>query len=161
MTVIIRKAERDDCESILKLKKEWAVQQNKSHLPMVSQQDLERDGFDSQPPFFHCLVAEDDKIVVGYALYYIAYPLWVGPGIYLEDLCVSGSCRGKGVGTLLLKELAQIGVDGNYSRITLDCGNWNHNAIKFYNKHFGVDYTRKEGWYMWSLPNVALQKLVQ
>ena len=54
--------------------------------------DLERDGFDSNSPYFHCIVAEcvplpgsasvtDQSVVVGFALYFYAYSTWEGKEI--------------------------------------------------------------------------------
>ncbi len=81
--------------------------------------DLERDGFDVNPPCFQCLVAEvhpnnegssseSEKKIVGYALYFYAYAAWEGKTIHLEDLCVSANVRGGGIGKKLIKQLAKV-----------------------------------------------------
>lgn len=53
---------------------------------------------------------EDSPVrkVVGYALYFYAYAAWEGKTMLLEDLCVSKSLRGGGVGTKLIKQLAKV-----------------------------------------------------
>ena len=72
--------------------------------------ELERDGFDKNPPCFQCIVAESEETgdVIGFGLYFYGYAAWVGKVLHLEDFCTSKSFRGLGVGTAILKELAKV-----------------------------------------------------
>lgn len=45
--------------------------------------------------------------VVGIAVYFPNYSTWTGPGIYIEDMIVTSTQRGKGYGKALLKALAR------------------------------------------------------
>jgi hypothetical protein len=85
--------------------------------------DLERDGFDTDPPCFHCIVAEnllspssseespaaeESSKVIGFALYFYGYAAFEGKVLHLEDLCTAYSFRGTGVGSALIKRLAKV-----------------------------------------------------
>lgn len=50
---------------------------------------------------------QDGDEVAGMALYFVNYSTWTGPGIYLEDLYVRETYRGKGYGKALLGALAR------------------------------------------------------
>lgn len=60
---------------------------------------------------FECLFAEvqaeDCMTVVGFALYFHNYSTWEGLGVYLEDLYVQPAFRSRGIGTALIKGVAQ------------------------------------------------------
>ena len=43
---------------------------------------------------------------VAYAIYFFIYSTWEGLSLYLEDLYVQESSRGKGVGMALIKAVA-------------------------------------------------------
>lgn len=81
-----------------------------------------------------CLVLfnEEDK-PVGIALYFYNYSTWrAKPGIYLEDLYVRPSERGKGYGKRLLVELAKEVVTLDGGRLEWVVLKWNEPSIKFY-----------------------------
>ena len=54
------------------------------------------------------------------------------PGIYLEDLFVKPAARGKGIGKLMLKHLAQLAKQRNCGRLEWWVLDWNESAINFY-----------------------------
>lgn len=71
--------------------------------------------------------------VVGIALYFYNYSTWrARPGIYLEDLYVKQSERGKGFGKRLLVELAKEVVAMEGGRLEWSVLKWNEPSIKFY-----------------------------
>ena len=78
--------------------------------------DLERDGFENNPPYFHAIVGEvkspeaQEEKVIAYGLYYYTYSTWKGKGIHLEDFFVTPKYRHQGVGTRILKMLAKVRV---------------------------------------------------
>ncbi|KAK1758758.1 putative acetyltransferase NATA1-like protein [Echria macrotheca] len=80
-----------------------------------------------------CLILEAHGRVVGIALYFYNYSTWrARPGIYLEDLIVTESERGKGHGKRLLVELAKEVVKMGGGRLEWSVLNWNEPSIKFY-----------------------------
>ncbi|KAL1843240.1 hypothetical protein VTJ49DRAFT_2571 [Mycothermus thermophilus] len=69
----------------------------------------------------------------GIALYFYNYSTWrARPGIYLEDLYVRQSERGKGYGKRLLVELAREVVAMKGGRLEWSVLKWNEPSIRFY-----------------------------
>jgi len=81
-----------------------------------------------------CLVlVTPDGVTAGIALYFYNYSTWrARSGIYLEDLYVKQSERGKGYGTRLLVALAQEVVNMQGGRLEWSVLKWNTPSIKFY-----------------------------
>ena len=70
---------------------------------------------------------------VGMALYFYTYSTFLGKiGIYLEDLYVKEKYRGKGIGKLLINNLAKICLDNGYGRLEWSVLDWNKPSIDFY-----------------------------
>ncbi len=131
METIIREALITDMSAVHQLITELAVFENEPEAVKVTVQDLEKDGF-QEHPLFHCFVAERDNRVVGIALVYPRYSTWSGPVIHLEDLIVTESMRGKGIGAALLKRVVAYGLEQDVRRIAWEVLDWNEPAIRFY-----------------------------
>ncbi len=131
MSISIRKATKNDMSSVLKLINDLAIFENEAEAVEVSVSDLMRDGFGDHP-VFNCFVAQFNDEVVGMALVYQRYSTWKGKALHLEDLVVSESMRGKGVGSLLLDEVVKFGHNLGVKRIGWEVLDWNEPAIKFY-----------------------------
>jgi GNAT superfamily N-acetyltransferase len=87
-------------------------------------------------PALYALVAEDphepDQIA-GMAIWFLNYSTWDGSyGVYLEDLYVRPQFRGQGMGKALMKRLAQVCVENEYSRFQWWVLDWNQPAIEVY-----------------------------
>ncbi len=88
--------------------------------------------FGDSPAVFG-LIAEDEGVTVGFALWFLNFSTWLGRhGIYLEDLYVRPEHRGSGHGKALLAELASICVERGYGRFEWWVLDWNTPAIDFY-----------------------------
>lgn len=131
MDVTIRQAKREDMGSVLSLIQELAVFEKEEEAVELTVADLERDGF-SGHPLFQCFVAEVDGKTVGIALVYPRYSTWKGPALHLEDLIVTQSMRGKGIGSMLLDKVVAHGKKIGVKRIGWEVLDWNEPAIKFY-----------------------------
>jgi GNAT superfamily N-acetyltransferase len=84
-------------------------------------------------PHVFCHVAELDDEIVGFAVWFLNFSTWLGSsGVYLEDLFVRESARGRGVGTALMKELANVCIERGYTRFQWWVLNWNEPSIEFY-----------------------------
>ena len=104
----------------------------------VTKINLEKYGF-GQIPYFHVELAENEKGVVGYALYSYAYSGHQGtPFLYVDDLYVKPSERGKGIGSGLLKQLACYAKEIGCCRMEWHAFDWNEEAISFYEKIGGT-----------------------
>jgi GNAT superfamily N-acetyltransferase len=72
--------------------------------------------------------------LVAFALYYIRYSTWKGQIMYLEDIIVTESMRGKGIGKMLIEKLIEEAREKGFKRITWQVLDWNEPAINFYKK---------------------------
>ncbi|MEO6134655.1 MAG: GNAT family N-acetyltransferase [Ginsengibacter sp.] len=139
MEIIIRKAEKEDCKSIMKLIRELAVYEKAPDEVVVDFDHFVESGFGSNPVWWG-FVAEVDKQVVGFALYYIRYSTWNGQRMYLEDLLVTENMRGKGIGKLLFDQLQKEAKEKKFSAMVWQVLDWNEPAINFYKKFDGVTF---------------------
>ena len=129
----IRDATKNDMPQALNLIKELAQFENEPDAVEISTNDLERDGF-GEHPAFKCFVAEAKDTIVGAALVYERYSTWKGKILHLEDLIISKTFRGLGMGTALLDQVIRYGHGCGYKRICWEVLDWNEPAITFYEK---------------------------
>ena len=134
----IRKGRPEDMKAVLGLIQELAEFEKEPDAVLVTEADLIRDGFGTNP-LFQVLVAEivngyNDKEIVGIALYYYRFSTWKGKTIHLEDLVVKESMRGTGLGYALYSEIIKQGKQDQVRRVEWNVLNWNTPAIEFYKK---------------------------
>ena len=129
----IRKAKKSDAASILFLIQELAIFEKEPRAVIVTQAQIEKDGFGDHP-LFECFVAEVTNQVVGMALYYPRYSTWKGPTFHLEDLVVTEPMRGKGIGTQLYNAFLEHAYNKEVKRVEWAVLGWNLPAIEFYQK---------------------------
>jgi GNAT superfamily N-acetyltransferase len=128
----IRPATPLDVPLILRFIRELAEYEREPAAVLATEADLLRDGF-GPIPRFRCVIAEDEGTQAGFALFFTSYSTWRGHhGIRLEDLYVTPSARGKGIGKALLAHVAKVAVDEGFPRLEWDVLNWNTPAIGFY-----------------------------
>jgi GNAT superfamily N-acetyltransferase len=128
----VRRAEPADVPRILELIKELADYERSLDQVSATAEELSAALFAEQPAVF-AHVAEVDDTVVGFAIWFVNFSTWLGKhGIYLEDLYVTPTVRGRGVGKALLAELAATCVRRGYGRLDWWVLDWNEPAIGFY-----------------------------
>ncbi len=132
-TPIIRKANSSDVKDIIRLLVELAVYEKEPDAVKVTEEELIRDGFGSNPRY-ECLLAEFNSEVVGLAFFTPRYSTWVGDTLHLEDLVVTEKMRGKGIGTLLYREFLMEAKHRGVNRVEWSVLDWNKTAIDFYEK---------------------------
>ena len=133
MKLKIRKAEKKDANSILDLIKELAEFEREPNEVILTKEIIERDGF-GENNLFKCFVAEYNYKVVGMALFYPRYSTWKGPTLHLEDLIVTESMKGKGIGTKLYNSFIDYAILKGVKRVEWVVLDWNKSAIEFYKK---------------------------
>jgi len=155
MPITIRPATPDDIPEILALIRELAEYEREPASAVATADDLMRDGF-TEPKRFHCLMAEADGKIAGFALYFYNYSTWRGhAGIYLEDLFVRPAQRGKGIGKALLSSVAAVAVNEGCPRLEWAVLDWNKPAIDFYESVGAVGLTE------WTIMRVSGEALPQ
>jgi len=156
MSLTIRPATPNDIPEILALIRELAEYEREPGSAVATADDLMRDGF-TEPKRFHCLMAETDGAVAGFALYFYNYSTWRGhAGIYLEDLFVRPAQRGNGVGKALLSSVAAVAVKEGCPRLEWAVLDWNKPAIDFYESVGAVGMTE---WTIMRVSGAALPEL--
>lgn len=130
-TIRIREAVKEDMKSVHKLILELARFEASESAVNTTAELLQRDGF-SETPRFKCWVAENEGNIVGMAFVYPRYSTWVGQVLHLEDLIITESSRGRGIGGRLLDEVVKYGHSLGVKRISWEVLDWNEPAIKFY-----------------------------
>lgn len=104
---------------------------------------------ESADPPFECLIAEQDGVAAGFALFFRNYSTWRGrPGLFLEDLFVTPQHRRKGIGRALLQHLAAISVERGYGRMEWSVLDWNTPAHDFYR---AIGAAPMDQWTVWRL----------
>ena len=90
---------------------------------------------DAQAGCFDVEVAElPDGTIIGMALHHARYSTWKGRTWYLEDLVVTQSWRGRGVGEQLFRAVMTRAWDEGAMRLEWQVLDWNEPALRFYAK---------------------------
>ncbi|MEG4008391.1 GNAT family N-acetyltransferase [Microcoleus sp. Pol11C1] len=134
LDIKIREAELADLELILAFISQKSEFDGVPHLLEATADKLQQTLF-FQPPLVRVLLAEVADTAVGFAMFYAFYSsLLAKPCLWLDDLFVQAPMRGMGVGTALLKYLAQIAESTNCGRMEWTVNTGNAPGIAFYEK---------------------------
>ena len=123
-----------DVPAVLELILELAVYEKAPHEVINTPEKMLQEGF-GENPIYWGFVVEDNANIVGMAIYYIRYSTWKGGCIYLEDLLVTESFRGKGIGKLLFEAVMRVAYDKKAALMAWQVLDWNEPAINFYKKY--------------------------
>src|ERR1700682_3481 len=128
----IRTATESDVPLILRFIRDLAEYERMLDKCVASEEALRETLFGARP-YAEVIFACEDGVEVGFALFFHNYSTFLAqPGIYLEDLFVDPSKRGRGYGKKLLRPLAQIAVARGCGRMEWAVLNWNEPSIAFY-----------------------------
>lgn len=153
----IRLATRADKASLLHLIDAHADFEKMPRPTQEARDGLMRDGFGDHRRFSAFLASIDGEDV-GYAITYEGYASFLGrPTLYLEDIFVYESARGKGFGGTMFRFLAEEAVDRGCARMEWIVIDWNENAIGFYERRGAVQLSE---WHTYRLEEPELRALV-
>ena len=148
LNITIRFASALDAVTIVDFIKLLAAYEREPTAVKVTADELRAQLQDPHPPF-ECLLAESDAQPVGFALFFRNYSTWCGrPGLYLEDLFVLETYRGRGIGAALMRRLREIVAERGWGRIEWTVLNWNTPAQSFYRDQGARPLT---DWTLWRL----------
>ncbi|MFN3841048.1 MAG: GNAT family N-acetyltransferase [Cyclobacteriaceae bacterium] len=133
--VTIRKGMKSDLPRVLELIKELAEYERAPHEVTNTVALMEKDGFGTNP-IYDFFVAETNAGIVGISIFYWRYSTWKGKRLYLEDIIVTASERGKGYGKRLFDRTMQHALDEDCSGMLWQVLEWNEPAINFYRKFY-------------------------
>src|SRR5947207_850020 len=128
----IRPARVEDVPIILELIRDLATYERAPDEVTATKEQLV-DVLFGKRPAAEVLLAFEGQSPVGFAVFFHNFSTWLArPGLYLEDLFVRPSARGRGLGKALLIELAKIAAARNCGRMEWAVLDWNTPAIDFY-----------------------------
>lgn len=132
--ITIRQGLKEDLPRVLELIKELAEFERAPLEVTNTLKQLEEDGF-GRRPVYGFFVAEIEDRIIGLSLYYWRYSTWKGKRLYLEDIIVTASERGKGAGQMLFNRTMEKALEENCTGMMWQVLDWNEPAIKFYKKY--------------------------
>jgi diamine N-acetyltransferase len=132
VSAVVRPARPEDAALIFALVWELAEYEKLLGDVDATEDELARALFGAEPRVF-CDIAEWDGEPCGFALWFMNFSSFRGRhGIYLEDLFVRPSHRGRGIGKALLVNLARRCVEKGWTRFEWSVLDWNAPSIAFY-----------------------------
>ncbi|MBW8862637.1 MAG: GNAT family N-acetyltransferase [Acidobacteria bacterium] len=155
-TLRIERATERDVPLILRLIKALAEYERMSDEVIATEDGLRRTLFGPHPAA-EVVVGYAGDEPAGFALLFHNYSTFLGkPGLYLEDLFVVPTFRGRGYGKALLVHLAKLAVERDCGRFEWSVLDWNDPAIGFYKK---LGATPMDGWTIFRVTGDALREL--
>lgn len=128
----MRFAQREDSGIIFSFIKGIAEYERMSNEIEGGVKEIERTLFDEKQA--EVLIGLENGEPIGFALFFHNYSTFkTRHGLYLEDLFVIPTHRGKGYGKRLLTRLAAIAHERGCGRMEWCCLDWNKPSIDFYN----------------------------
>jgi GNAT superfamily N-acetyltransferase len=152
----IQPATAGDIPVILSLIKGLAEYEKLSHEVVATEESL-RESLFGQRRVAEVILGSAGAEAVGFAVFFHNYSTFLGgPGIYLEDLFVLPQWRRRGLGTQLLRYIAQQAVARGCGRLEWSVLDWNETAIDFYKK---LGARAMDEWTVYRVTGDALKRL--
>ena len=134
----IRSATPADVSTILRFVEELAAFEKAPPRTVKATPERLHDALFGEKAVAEALIAEWEGEPAAFALFFHNFSTWEGrKGLYLEDLYVGEAKRGHGIGSALLKRLAEIAVERDCARFEWVVLDWNESAIRVY-EHIGA-----------------------
>jgi ribosomal protein S18 acetylase RimI-like enzyme len=150
----IRRAVARDVPSLLELMQRLAEFEHYDDDFAVTTDTLIAQGFERKPPDFYAWVAEtpyETGMLLGMLVYYlIPFTFRARPTLYIKELYVGDTVRGRGIGEALMRAAAREAVAHGCASIKWQVAEWNTRARAFYEQlgaaadHVWVDYALNE-----------------
>ncbi|MEI8146126.1 MAG: GNAT family N-acetyltransferase [Alphaproteobacteria bacterium] len=127
---VIRPATADDVPAIHGLLADFAAHER---IPFSAAEGDLQEALFGPAPRIAGLVAEYQSEVVGFALFYATYSTFLGkPSIWLDDLYVRPTFRRDGIGGALLTRIAEVAIEGGFTRVEWTVRDVNRQALTAY-----------------------------
>ena len=132
MSLSIRSVRPGETGLVLQFVRELAEYEKLTHECVATEAMLDAALFGERPLIF-CEFAEWNGEAVGFALWCLNFSTFSGKtGLYLEDLFVRPSHRGKGIGKALMIHLAKRCTGNGWGHFQWSVLDWNTPSIDFY-----------------------------
>jgi GNAT superfamily N-acetyltransferase len=158
MSLTIRPAVAGEAGLVLDFIRELAAYERLAHEVDATPEAIDGALFGDNPRVF-CDIAEWDGAPVGFALWFYNFSTFRGRhGIYLEDIYVRESMRGRGIGKALLSKLARRCLDEGLTRLEWWVLDWNEPSIAFYRS---IGAQAMDDWTVQRVTGSALAELAE
>jgi len=128
----IRPADESDVPLILDFIRRLAEYERRPQDVTATEDQLRETLFGARPAA-EVLLAYWNGESAGFAVYFGTYATFAAQaGIYLEDVYVHPHLRGKGIGSALMRRVAEIAVERGGRRMDWSVLDWNEPAIQYY-----------------------------
>lgn len=151
----IQKASEKDVPLILEFIRKLAEYERRLH-EMIATEDGLHAALFGKRPVAEVLLAYIGDEPAGFALYFPTFSTFLGrAGIHLEDVFVDPQHRRKGIGRMLMVEVAKVACEYG-GRLEWWVLRWNQPALDFYK---GMGSQEMDEWAIYRLNGAALEKL--
>lgn len=131
-SLVLRAAEPADAHTVFALISELVAYDRMNHA-FDAKEEMIREALFSDPPRIFCTLAEYNRYPVGFVLWYYTFSSFRGRhGIWIDDIYVRETHRGRGVGRALLGSLAHRCITENLGRLEWAVLSWNSPSIGFF-----------------------------
>jgi GNAT superfamily N-acetyltransferase len=152
----VRPAAAADVELVLGFIRELADYERLSHEVTATPEQIHAALFGPRP-YAEAVLGCIDGEPCGFALFFHNFSTFLGkPGLYLEDLYVRPSARGRGLGSYLLAWLAALALERDCGRFEWAVLDWNEPALKVYR---GLGARAADDWTIQRVTGEALRRL--
>lgn len=111
MGITIRNAEPEDVDAVFELMRQLAGHEGMLQYFSLTSEALRRICFD-HPRRVELIVAEAGNAIVGYASCLVQFSPWAARDyLFVDDVYVSDSVRGGGIGSLLMRRVGAIAIE--------------------------------------------------
>lgn len=161
---MIRPAELRDVPTILRFIRELAEYEKLSDQAIGTEAQLADHLFGPRTYAEALLTIENDpgtqsETPVGFCLFFTNYSTFLTrPGLYLEDLYVTPSARGRGHGKRMMLKLAALAYERGYGRFEWSVLDWNKPSRDFYQSLGAEPMTE---WIVHRLSGAALEQAAE
>jgi GNAT superfamily N-acetyltransferase len=156
MAIEIRRAEREDAETLIGLIQALADYEEMEGPSEEARRRLLEHGFGDRPRYEAYLAWRDGE-PAGIAITFETYSTFLAkPTLYLEDLFILPQARKQGIGQAIFRHLARVAKERDYGRIEWTVLDWNELAIGFYKKIGG---RHLKEWYHYRLDESGIREL--
>ncbi len=150
MKVVIRRAGPGDVPRMLELVQELALFEKEPEAVTVTEEHMRDAGFGPHPVWVGWVAEERSREstesnestesaepgapsgLLGMAVCYERYSTWRGRCLYLEDIVVTETARGRRVGEKLFKACAAFALEQGHHHMLWQVLDWNTEAMRFY-----------------------------
>jgi GNAT superfamily N-acetyltransferase len=155
----LRRALRSDAPALIELICALAQFEKLTPPNSEEQERLVEHGFGDRPRFEAWLAFwQDEPAPVGYAVLFETYSTFrATPTLYLEDIFVLPSYRGRGIGSALLRHCIQLAHERGCARMEWACLDWNRKAQQVYER---IGARHLSEWFLYRLTRDGMEKFL-